>query len=81
MLLANNAGSVCIGLKNNEAWPKFAGSYKKSVCYIFSCRPTVAAKSVCTSGWFIRMENVHPVLTIMFENILGTFEAEILKIS
>ena len=29
------------------------------------------------SGWFVRMG--HPILTIMFEIILRTFQAEILK--
>ena len=44
----------------------------------------VAASSImriCASGWFVRMKitTVHPILTIMFKNIVRTFEAEILK--
>ena len=35
------------------------------------------------SGWFVWIEinKVHSILTIMFKNILRTFETEILKIS
>ena len=29
-------------------------------------------------GW--KMTNVHPILTIVFENVLRTFEAEILQL-
>ena len=43
---------------------------------------------VCISGWFVlpvglyewKTTIVHLILTIMFKNILGTFEAEILKL-
>ena len=39
-------------------------------------------KRICVSGWFVPMEitTAHPILTIMFKNILRTFTAEILKI-
>ena len=32
-------------------------------------------------GWFVRMETTtaHPMLTILFKNVLRTFESEILK--
>ena len=38
--------------------------------YIFSCLRFHA------SGWFVRMDNVHPVLTKMFKNIFRTFKVE-----
>ena len=48
----------------------------------------VCFRLVCTSGWFVlpvglyerKITTANPILTIMFKNILRTFEAEILKV-
>ena len=47
-----------------------------------------SVKRICTSGWFVlpvglyelKITTAHPVLKIIFKNILRTFEAEIFKI-
>ena len=41
-------------------------NYKVCLCFLLVC------------GW--RITTAHPILTIIFKNILRTFEAEILKI-
>ena len=57
--------------------------FSKHLFYLLFVYFFFAGQCICASGCFVRMENInsHPVLTIMFEKILGTSEAEILKIS
>ena len=41
---------------------------------------SIHVKRICASGWFVLIENNNCTLRIMYQNVLRTFEAEILKI-
>ena len=61
-----------------------------SVVYVHVCLLPVGLyfRLVCASGWFVlpvglyerKITTANPILTILFKNILRTFEAEILKV-